>query len=157
MTNFQSGFHANHANSHLPLIKVLLDHSAAFDTVDHNILLQTGTLAWIFMYSYQVAQIILTSCQNYISTPTSLTCGVPLGLTLYYSTFIWSCLYNLLKTIRFVIIAMLMTPNYIALSPNNMDTPNLFVNLSNRGRSICQLRPSAMEHTAYRHQGSQLA
>ncbi|XP_060775062.1 tubulin beta-1 chain isoform X1 [Neoarius graeffei] len=100
--NFQSGFRANHSTE-TALIKVindirlntdagktsvlvLLDPSAAFDTVDHNILLYrlehwvglTGkVINWL--NSYLKDRSFFVTMGNCSSTSMSLTCGVPQG------------------------------------------------------------------------------
>ncbi|MDF4336140.1 reverse transcriptase domain-containing protein, partial [Vibrio parahaemolyticus] len=97
---FQSGFRAHHSTEtalvkvlndiHLSgdaskiSVLVLLDLSAAFDTVDHKILpdrlekvvgLSGTVLNWV--ESYLQDRDFFVSLGNYESVPTKITCGVP--------------------------------------------------------------------------------
>ena len=102
LDDFQSGFRANHSTE-TALVKVindirlntdagkasvlvLLDLSAAFDTVDHNILLHrlehwVGVSGVVIKWlkSYLQDRSFFVAVGNCTSTPTSLTCGVPQG------------------------------------------------------------------------------
>ena len=77
------------ADSHRAACLVLLDLSAAFDAVDHNILLTrlsenvgpSGVpLTWFASYSSRRTQTVKTGSAT--SRPTGLTCGVPQGSVL---------------------------------------------------------------------------
>ena len=102
LDNFQSGFRANHStesglakvtsdirlntDSGKSSILVLLDLSAAFDTVDHTILLQrlehwvgfTGVvIRWLKYYLFERSFSVTVG--NCSSASKSLICGVPQG------------------------------------------------------------------------------
>ena len=102
LDDFQSGFRANHStetalgkvindirlntDAGKASVLVLLDLSAAFDTVDHNILLHrlehwVGVSGVVIKWlkSYLQDRSFFVAVGNCTSTPTSLTCGVPQG------------------------------------------------------------------------------
>lgn len=110
---FQSGFRANHStetaltkvindirlssDAGKASVLVLLDLSAAFDTVDHTILLHrlehwvgfSGTVInWLKSYLQQRSFVVAIG--SHTSSPISLNCGVPQGSILghYYSIYI---------------------------------------------------------------------
>ena len=71
------------------VLLIMLDLSAAFDTIDHTILLnrlnaqfgmEGGTLAWFKNYLSGRSQVV--TCNNSESPPSKLTCGVPQGSVL---------------------------------------------------------------------------
>uniref|UniRef100_A0A3Q3ET90 Reverse transcriptase domain-containing protein n=1 Tax=Labrus bergylta TaxID=56723 RepID=A0A3Q3ET90_9LABR len=102
---FQSGFRACHSTETALLkvtndlllaadrgegtILILLDLSAAFDTVDHTILtdrlrhwvgLKDTALSWF--YSYLLERTFAVTIGNYSSSTSNITCGVPQGSVL---------------------------------------------------------------------------
>ena len=99
---FQSGFRPKHSTETALLrvsndilmradsgecsVLLLLDLTAAFDTIDHSILitrleqwvgLQGTALQWFV--SYLSNRTVAVSINDYVSAPTQLTCGVPQG------------------------------------------------------------------------------
>ena len=114
-SSFQSAYRPGHSNETALLnvvndvlamdegklsVLVLLDLSAAFDTIGHGILLhrlhvfgiQDTTLSWFRSYLTKTFQIVST--QGTHSDQIELCCGVPqgsvLGLILFYSLYITS-------------------------------------------------------------------
>uniref|UniRef100_A0A3Q3KRN4 Reverse transcriptase domain-containing protein n=1 Tax=Mastacembelus armatus TaxID=205130 RepID=A0A3Q3KRN4_9TELE len=104
LTHFQSGFRQLHstetalvkitndllvaADSGLVSILILLDLTAAFDTISHNILLHRLTsigiagsvLSWFTSYLSDRTQSV--HLQNFHSQPSTVSCGVPQGSVL---------------------------------------------------------------------------
>ena len=112
-------------NNHHVTLLVLLDLSAAFDTVDHAILLEclrdklcvSGTVLWWFSsYFTNGTQTFLIDdvCSNKFDVKFSVSQGSCLGPLLF--SIYTSELFKTSKTISLIVTVMLTTPNSMLLS-----------------------------------------
>ena len=154
---FQSAYRVNHSvetaltrvhndisislDSGRSVLLIMLDLSAAFDTIDHTILLnrlntqfgmEGGTLAWFKNYLSGRSQIV--TCNNSESPPSKLTCGVPQGSVLgplLFSLYM-APLGDLIRQLQMSFHCYADdTQLYMSVNPNNTDTevPKLEQNL----------------------------
>ena len=109
------------------VLMILLDLSAAFDTIDHDVLIQRlhsnfgigGTaLNWIKSYLHNHSQLHVVQIQGESSTEAKVYYGVPQGSVLgpFFSLYIHSHLVKLLGNIIYNHTSTLTTHNYTQLS-----------------------------------------